>query len=70
MDGRASSEVAKDRGTLYIVCGRERRTFSNLAEFITPLERFTLPYATLIPVSPPYSLLLKICLTCNEILLS
>ena len=72
MDGRERSEVGKEQRTFYIVSGRERRTFSNLAEFITPLDRFTLPYCTFIPVSPPCSLLQKISLTYsyNEILLS
>jgi len=70
MNCRHGRQSEKGRGTLYIVSGRERRTFSNLAEFITPLDRFTLPCGTSIPVSPPPSLLQKISLTCNEILLS
>lgn len=70
MNCRHRRQNEKNWGTLYIVSGRERRTFSNLAEFITPLDRFTLPYGTFIPVSLPPTLLQKISLTYNEILLS
>ena len=70
MNCRHGRQSEKGRGTLYTVCGRERLTFSKLAEFITPPDRFTLPYGFFIPVSPPRSLLQDISLTYNEILLS
>ena len=70
LHGRARNEIAKDEGALYIVSGGERRAFSNLAEFITLLDRFTLLFTIFISVSPPRSFLQKLfSLSYNEILL-
>ena len=49
MNCRHGRQSEKGRGTLYTVCGRERLTFSKLAEFITPPDRFTLPYGFFYP---------------------
>lgn len=70
MHGRARNEIAKDEETLYIVFGGERRAFSNLAEFITVQDRFTLPSTLFISISSSRSLLRELfSFSYNEILL-